>query len=91
MNKAELINAAAERSGLSKKDTEAVVAAVISTITESLAQGDKIQLVGFGAFEVKERAARLGRNPRSGEEVKIPASKIPVFKAGKALKDAVDR
>lgn len=91
MNKAELINAAAEKAGLSKKDTEAAVTAVISVITEALAEGDKIQLVGFGAFEVKARAERTGRNPKTKEEITIPASKVPVFKAGKALKDAVSK
>ena len=89
MNKAELIAAVAEKTGLSKKDTEAVVTASIEVITESLAQGEKVQLVGFGSFETKARAARIGRNPRTKEEIKIPASKLPVFKAGKALKDQV--
>ena len=89
MNKAELINAAAEKAGLPKKDTEAAVTAVISVITDALAEGEKIQLVGFGAFEVKARAERIGRNPKTKEQISIPASKIPVFKAGKALKDAV--
>ena len=88
MNKAELIAAVAEKTGLSKKDTEAVVSASLEVITESLAQGEKVQLVGFGSFETKARAARIGRNPRTKEEIKIPASKLPVFKAGKALKDA---
>ena len=91
MNKAELINAAAEKAGLSKKDTEAAVTAVIGVITEALAQEEKIQLVGFGSFEVKARAARIGRNPKTKEQIEIPASKVPVFKAGKALKDAVDK
>lgn len=89
MNKTELIAAAAEKAGLSKKDTEKVVNATFDAITEALAQGDKVQLVGFGAFEVKERGERIGRNPQTKEEIKIPASKAPVFKAGKALKDAV--
>ena len=89
MNKAELIAAAAEKAGLSKKDTEKVVNATFDAITEALAQGDKVQLVGFGAFEVKERGERIGRNPQTKEEIKIPASKAPAFKAGKALKDAV--
>ena len=89
MNKAELIAAVAEKTGLSKKDTEAVVSASLEVITESLAQGEKVQLVGFGSFETKARAARIGRNPRTKEEIKIPASKVPVFKPGKALKDAV--
>ena len=91
MNKAELINAVAEKTGLSKKDTEAVVSASLEVITESLAQGEKVQLVGFGSFETKARAARIGRNPRTKEEIKIPASKLPVFKAGKALKDTVSK
>ncbi len=91
MNKAELINAAAEKAGLSKKDTEAAVTAIIGVITEALAQEEKIQLVGFGSFEVKARAARIGRNPKTKEQIEIPASKVPVFKAGKALKDAVDK
>ena len=89
MNKAELINAVAEKAGLSKKDTELAVNAVIDVITKALKKGDKVQLVGFGSFEVKKRAARTGRNPRTKETIQIPASKIPVFKAGKALKDAV--
>ena len=85
MNKAELINAAAEKAGLSKKDTEAAVDAAIKAITA----GDKVQLVGFGSFEIRARAARIGRNPKTKEEIKIPASKVPAFKPGKALKDAV--
>ena len=89
MNKAELINAVASKADLSKKDSELAVNAVIDVITAALKKGDKVQLVGFGSFEVKKRAARTGRNPRTKEEIKIPASKIPVFKAGKALKDAV--
>ena len=89
MNKAELINAAAEKAGLSKKDTEAAITAAFAVITENLAQDEKIQLVGFGSFEVKSRAERIGRNPKTKEQIKIPASKMPVFKAGKALKDAV--
>ena len=91
MNKNELISAVAEKSGLSKKDAAAALDSVIAAISESLAQGEKIQLVGFGTFEVKERAARSGKNPRTGEAVEIPASKAPVFKAGKALKDAVSK
>ncbi len=89
MNKAELIAAVAEKTGMSKKDTEAVVAATFEAVTETLAKGDKVQLVGFGSFEVKKRAARLGRNPKTKETIKIEAAKVPVFKAGKALKDAV--
>jgi DNA-binding protein HU-beta len=91
MNKAELINAAAEKSGLSKKDTEAAVNAAIESITEALSGGDKVQLVGFGSFEVKSRAARIGRNPKTKASIEIPASKVPVFKAGKALKDVVSK
>ena len=89
MNKAELINAVAEKTNLTKKDAESAVSAVFEVITESLAKDEKVQLVGFGSFEVKSRAARIGRNPRTKEQIKIPASKLPVFKAGKALKDAV--
>lgn len=89
MNKAELINAAAEKAGLSKKDTETALNASIDAIADCLASGDKVQLVGFGAFEVKHRAERMGRNPKTKESIKIPASIVPVFKAGKALKDAV--
>ena len=89
MNKAELINAVADKAGLSKKDTELAVSAVIDVITATLKKGENVQLVGFGSFDVKERAARTGRNPRTKEEIKIPASKVPVFKAGKALKDTV--
>ncbi len=91
MNKAELINAVAEKADLSKKDCEAAVNAAIDVITAALADGDKVQLVGFGAFEVKTRAERVGRNPKTREEISIPASKVPVFKAGKALKDAVSK
>ena len=91
MNKAELINAAAEKAGLSKKDTEAAVNAAIDVITAALADCEKVQLVGFGAFEVKARAERIGRNPKTKESIKIPASTIPTFKAGKALKDAVSK
>ena len=89
MNKAELINAVAEKAGLSKKDTETVVNATIDVIAGALADGDKVQLVGFGSFEVKKRAERVGRNPKTKETIEIPASKVPVFKAGKALKDIV--
>ena len=88
MNKTELIAAVAEKTGLSKKDSDAAVAAVVDA-TESLVQGEKVQLVGFGSFEVKSRSARMGRNPHTKEQIEIPASKVPVFKAGKALKDTV--
>lgn len=89
MNKAELIAAVAEKTGMSKKDTDAVIAATLGTITEALAEDEKVQLVGFGSFEVKKRAARTGRNPKTKEVIEIAASQVPVFKAGKALKDAI--
>ena len=89
MNKTELIAAVAEKTGLSKKDSDAAVAAVVDAITESLVNGEKVQLVGFGSFEVKSRSARIGRNPHTKEQIESPASKVPVFKAGKALKDTV--
>ncbi len=91
MNKAELVAAVAEKTGLSKKDSEKAVNAAFDTITETLAAGEKVQLVGFGAFEVKERGERIGRNPQTKEEIKIPASRVPGFKVGKALKDAVSK
>ena len=89
MNKTELIAAVAEKTGMSKKDTEAAVNATLLTITETLKAEEKVQLVGFGSFEVKKKAAHMGRNPRTGETMEIAASKNPTFKAGKALKDAV--
>lgn len=89
MNKTELINAVAEKAGLSKKAAEAAVNATLSAITEGLKTDEKVQLVGFGSFEVKHRAERTGLNPRTKETVTIPASKVPSFKAGKALKDAI--
>ena len=89
MNKAELVAAVAEKTALSKKDSEKTVNAAFEAITAALVGGDKVQLVGFGAFEVKERNARVGRNPKTKEEIQIPASRVPVFKAGKALKDVV--
>lgn len=91
MNKTELINAVAEKAELSKKDAEAAVTAMIDAITGALVEGEKVQLVGFGAFEVKARTERVGRNPQTKETITIPASKTPVFKAGKALKDAVSK
>ena len=91
MNKAELIAAIAAKTGDTKKGAEASVNAFVDVITEALVEGDKVQLVGFGSFEVRKRAARKGRNPRTKEEIKIPASKAPVFKAGKALKDLVNK
>ena len=89
MNKAELIAAVAEKTGLSKKDTEAVVSATFDTIVAAMAEEEKVQLVGFGSFEVKKRAERIGRNPKTKESITIPASKVPTFKPGKALKDSV--
>lgn len=89
MNKAELINAVASATEFSKKDAEAAVNAALEAITAALQEGDKVQLVGFGSFEVKKRAARVGRNPKTNDTIEIPASVVPVFKAGKALKDAV--
>ena len=89
MNKAELVAAVAEKTALSKKDSEKAVNAAFEAITAALVGGDKVQLVGFGAFEGKERNARVGRNPKTKEEIQIPASRVPVFKAGKALKDVV--
>ena len=90
MNKTELVAAVAEQAGLSKKDAEAAVKAFTDVVAEALKAGDKIQLVGFGTCEVSERAAREGRNPRTGETMTIEASKTPKFKAGKALKDLVN-
>jgi len=89
MNKTDLVNAVAEKSELSKKDAGKAVDSVFETIMDSLSEGEKVQLIGFGNFEVRERAARKGRNPQTGEEIEIPASKVPAFKAGKALKDSV--
>ena len=91
MNKTELIAAVAEKSGLSKKDSEKALAATFEAITESLKEGDKVQLIGFGSFEVKNRAARLGRNPKTKEPMQIAASKSAVFKPGKALKDEISK
>ena len=90
MTKNELIAAVAEKSGLTKKDSEKAVAAVFESITETLAKGEKLSVVGFGSFEVKERAERTGINPRTNEPMTIAASKSPVFKAGKGLKDSVN-
>ena len=89
MNKTELIAAVAQKTGLTKKDAERVVSATIETITESLVKGDKVQVSGFGIFEVKNREARVGRNPRTKETIQIPASRLPLFKASKTLKDSV--
>lgn len=89
MNKTELISAVAEKAEMTKKDAEKAVNAVLSSIEDALAQGDKVQLVGFGTFEVRERAARKGRNPQTGKEILINATQVPAFKPGKALKEAV--
>ena len=91
MNKAELISAVAVKTGLSKKDSEKAINATFETITTSLEAGEKVQLVGFGMFDVKERGARVGRNPKTKETIEIPASRVPTFKAGKALKDSIDK
>ena len=89
MNKTELVAAIAEKAELSKKDAESALSAMVEAITEALTKEDKVQLIGFGTFEVKKREARTGRNPRTKETIEIPAAKLPVFKAGKALKDKV--
>ena len=90
MNKSELINALAEKTEFSKKDAEKVLNSFVGSISDALAKGEKVQLIGFGTFEVKQRPARVARNPRTGAEIKIAASKAPAFKAGKALKDKVN-
>ena len=90
MNKAELIAAAATKAGISQKDAGKALAAILDEIQDALKNGDKVQLVGFGSFEVRAKAARKGRNPKTNEEIEIPASKCPAFKAGKAFKDAVN-
>ena len=90
MNKSELINALAEKTEFSKKDAEKVLNSFVGSVSEALAKGEKVQLIGFGTFDVKERPARVARNPRTGAEIKIAASKAPAFKAGKALKDKVN-
>jgi len=91
MNKTELVAAVAEKSGLAKKDAERVVSATFETITAQLMKGQKVQISGFGIFEVKQREARVGRNPRTKEAIEIPASKAPAFKASKSLKDTVSK
>ncbi len=90
MNKQELVANVAEQASLTKKDAEKAVNAVFETIENALSEGDRIQLIGFGTFEVKDRKARKGRNPQTGDEIEIAASRMPVFKAGKALKDSVN-
>ena len=91
MNKAELISAIVSETGLSKKDTEATINSFVNVISNELAKKEKVQLIGFGTFETRERAARTGRNPQTGKELKIAASTTPAFKAGKALKDIVNK
>ena len=91
MNKADLVGKVAEKAGLTKKDAEKAINAFVASVQEALVKKDKVQLIGFGTFEVKECAARTGRNPQTGEAIKIAASKAPVFKVGKALKDAVNK
>jgi len=91
VNKAELVASVAEKTDLTKKDVEKCLAAVLDSVGEALARNDKVQLVGFGTFEIRERAARKGRNPQTGEEIEIAATRVPVFKAGKALRDIVSK
>ncbi|MDD6252314.1 MAG: HU family DNA-binding protein [Ruminococcus sp.] len=91
MNKTELVAAVAAKSGISKKDADAAVAAVFDVIVDAIAEGDKVSLVGFGTFEQRTRKARVGCNPKTHENIEIPASKVPAFKAGKAFKDAVNK
>ena len=91
MTKTDLINTVAEKTDLSKKDSEKAISALLDSITEALAAGDRVQIVGFGTFEPRERKAREGRNPSNGEPIVIPASIVPAFKAGKSLKDAVSK
>ncbi|NLT94974.1 MAG: HU family DNA-binding protein [Clostridia bacterium] len=91
MNKTELVSSVAEKAGLTKKDAEKAVNALFASVEEALAKGEKVQLVGFGTFEVRERKARTGRNPQTGAEIQIPAAKVPAFKAGKSLKQAVEK
>ena len=89
MNKAELISAVAEKADLTKRDVETVVNAITEVIEEALARGEKVSLVGFGTFEIRDRAARMGRNPQTKQEIKIPATRVPAFRAGKSLKDRI--
>lgn len=90
MNKSELVSAIAEQAGLTKTQAAAALDATVSTVTDALSKGDQVAIIGFGTFKVGERAARTGRNPQTGAEMKIPAAKVPKFSAGKALKDAVN-
>lgn len=89
MNKADLVGQVAGKTGMTKKDTEPIISALLDTIQGALKDGEKVQLVGFGTFEVRNRAARKGRNPQTGKDIEIPASKIPAFKPGKVLKDSI--
>ena len=89
MKRSDLVAAIAEKASMTKKDADLALSATIESVTEALKAGDKVQLVGFGTFEVRAKAARVGRNPQTGKEIKIPASKTPAFKAGKAFKDAI--
>jgi DNA-binding protein HU-beta len=89
VNKAELITAVAEKADLTKRDVETVVSAITEVIEEALTRGEKVSLVGFGTFEVRDRAARMGRNPQTKQEIKIPATRVPAFRAGKSLKDRI--
>lgn len=91
INKAELVNEIAEKTDISKKDSKVILEAILSSIQDNLVNGNKIQLIGFGTFEVRDRAARKGRNPQTGKEITIPATKNPAFKPGKALKDSVNK
>ena len=91
MTKSDLINSVAQKADISKKDADKAVSAVIAAISDSLVAGEKVQLVGFGTFEVRDRAAREGKNPATGEKITIAATKVPAFKAGKALKEAVNK
>jgi DNA-binding protein HU-beta len=91
LNKADLISIMAEKSGLTKKDSEKALNSFVEAVQDSLANREKVQLVGFGTFEVRDRSARKGRNPQTGEEIDIPAASIPAFKAGKALKDSINK
>ncbi|MDN6162310.1 MAG: HU family DNA-binding protein [Atopostipes sp.] len=88
-NKSDLVDGIASKTGMTKKDSAAAVEAFLEVVQETLVEGDRVQLIGFGSFEVRDRAARKGRNPQTGEELQIPATKVPAFKAGKGLKDAV--
>lgn len=90
MTRAELVASVADKAGLDRKKADKAVGAVFDTIKQALVEGDKVQMIGFGTFEIRDRSARKGRNPRTGEEIDIPASKLPSFKAGKSLKDAVN-